>query len=179
MVLNSSLFAETGNGSNEPTRITDKSSSLIDLIYINSPERVACSGVVHVGISDHSLVYLYRKLSFDLPKRHTSMTYSSFKHFKRSVFRTDISNHNWNLLSSSKDPNELWFEWKLLIKTPQYVLSVFVTLDYSQLKKKLMHSGDIMKIKAINPNDPHAWACFKRMRNKVNGCLYTRWLSNT
>ena len=25
----------------------------------------------------------------------------------------------------------------------------------------------IMKMKAINSNDPHDWACFKRMRNKV------------
>ena len=38
---------------NEPTRITDKPSSLIDLIYTNSPERVVYSGVAHVGISDH------------------------------------------------------------------------------------------------------------------------------
>ena len=38
---------------NEPTRITDKSSSLIDLIYTNSPERVVCSGVAHVGVSDY------------------------------------------------------------------------------------------------------------------------------
>ena len=40
---------------NEPTRITDKSSSLIGLIYTNYPERVVCSGVAHV---DHSLVYV-------------------------------------------------------------------------------------------------------------------------
>ena len=38
--------------------VTDKSSSLIDLIYTNSPERVVCSGVAHVGISDHSLAYV-------------------------------------------------------------------------------------------------------------------------
>ena len=31
-----------------------------------------------------------------------------------------------------------------------------------------MHSRDIMKIKAIRPNDPHDWVCLKRMRNKVN-----------
>ena len=40
------------------------------------------------------------------------MTYRSFKHFKRSVFRADLSNHNRDFLSSSKDPNELWSEWK-------------------------------------------------------------------
>ena len=30
-----------------------------------------------------------------------------------------------------------------------------------------MHRRDIVKMKAINSNDPHDWACFKRMRNKV------------
>ena len=82
---------------NEPTRITDKSTSLIDLIDTNSPERVVCS-CLHKR--SYCVVYVYRKLSFDLPKGHTSMTYESFKHFKHSVFRTDISNHNWDFLSS-------------------------------------------------------------------------------
>ena len=48
----------------EPTRITDKSatSTLIDLIFTNCPERVVCSGVVNISISDHSLVCVFRKL---------------------------------------------------------------------------------------------------------------------
>ena len=52
----------------EPTRITDKSSALIDLIDTNCPERVVSSGVAHVSISDHSLVYVYRKITIDFPK---------------------------------------------------------------------------------------------------------------
>ena len=116
--------------------------------------------------------YVYRKLSFDLPKGDTSMTYGSFRHFKRSFFRTDISNrHNWDFLSSSKDPNELWSEstsnfLATAEKTPQFVLSVCVPTRH--LGQKLMHSRDIVKIKAINSNDTHDWACFKRMRNKVS-----------
>ena len=46
----------------EPTRITDKSATLIDLIFTNCPERVVCSGVVNISISDHSLVCVFRKL---------------------------------------------------------------------------------------------------------------------
>ena len=56
----------------EPTRITDKSSALIDLIDTNCPERVVCSGVAHVSISDHSLVYVYLKITTDFPKGHNS-----------------------------------------------------------------------------------------------------------
>jgi endonuclease/exonuclease/phosphatase family metal-dependent hydrolase len=39
----------------DPTRCTELTSTLIDLIFTNSPERVVCSGVLHVSISDHYL----------------------------------------------------------------------------------------------------------------------------
>jgi exonuclease III len=40
----------------EPTRITPVSQTLIDLCITNYPEKVASSGVLSLGISDHSLV---------------------------------------------------------------------------------------------------------------------------
>ena len=63
----------------EPTRITCNSSTLIDLIFTNYPEHVVCSGVSHISISDHSLVYAYHKLS--LPSESTGTT----------IFSLDIS----------------------------------------------------------------------------------------
>ena len=47
----------------EPTRITIKSSSLIGHVVTNTPEKISQSGVLHTGISDHSLVYAIRKNS--------------------------------------------------------------------------------------------------------------------
>ena len=41
----------------DPTRCIESSSTLIDLIFTNSLERVVCSGVSHISISDHFLVY--------------------------------------------------------------------------------------------------------------------------
>ena len=35
----------------EPTWITDKSSTLIDFMYTNCPERVVCSGVAYISIT--------------------------------------------------------------------------------------------------------------------------------
>ena len=52
---------------NEPTRVTKFSSTLIDLIYTNYTDRVGCSEVSNIAISDHSVVYVYRRLSSDLP----------------------------------------------------------------------------------------------------------------
>lgn len=58
----------------EPTRITDKSATLIDLIFtVNCPERVVFSGVAHNSVSDHSLVYAFRTLSINFRKGHTSV----------------------------------------------------------------------------------------------------------
>ena len=63
----------------EPTWITDKSSTLIDLISTNCPERVVCSGVAYISISDHSLVYAFHILSINFRKGHTSITYRNLK----------------------------------------------------------------------------------------------------
>ncbi|XP_022808253.1 uncharacterized protein LOC111345238, partial [Stylophora pistillata] len=58
----------------EHTRITDKSSTLIDLIFTNTSDRVVCSGVSHIGIRDHSLVYAFRKASIESTmNKHTTM----------------------------------------------------------------------------------------------------------
>ena len=45
----------------EATRVTTTTSTLIDHIIINAPETVCDFGVIHTGISDHSLVF--RKIS--------------------------------------------------------------------------------------------------------------------
>ena len=50
----------------EPNRVSSFSSTMIDLIFTNSPTRVVCSGVSHISISDHSLIYVFRKLAVGL-----------------------------------------------------------------------------------------------------------------
>ena len=49
---------------NEPTRITAKSSTLIDLCITSAPINVVNSGVIHLSISDYSLVYMIRKAHY-------------------------------------------------------------------------------------------------------------------
>ena len=63
--------------------------TLIDLILTNKPEYISTGGVLHLGISDHSLVYAVRKL--ELPKsRPTIKEVRDFKHFSESQFRADL-----------------------------------------------------------------------------------------
>lgn len=46
---------------NEPTRVTETSATLIDLILTNRPENISNSGVIHLGISDHSMIFAVKK----------------------------------------------------------------------------------------------------------------------
>ena len=91
---------------NEPTRVTDTTSTLVDLIYANYPDKVVCSGVCHVNISD---VNAYRKLSIAaISKRHNTINYRTFKNFNRDHFRNDIASQNWDVLDNFQDPNDMW-----------------------------------------------------------------------
>ena len=53
----------------QATRITMTTTSLIDHIVTNTPEKISDSGVIHTGISDHSLVFAIRKISIMKKKK--------------------------------------------------------------------------------------------------------------
>ena len=74
----------------EPTQITPSSSS--PLIFTNQPDLVSFLGVSHVGISDHSLVYAFRKVSIPPASKGIKLVnYRQFKHFESVNFRADIT----------------------------------------------------------------------------------------
>ena len=161
----------------DPTRCTESSSTLIDLVFTNRPDRIVCSGVSHIGISDHSLIYAYRKLSIDLPSRgHTTVTYRKFKNFNLSNFRRDIAHQNWQIIGNYDNPNDMWEAWKKLFlrcvdkhaplrnKRVCPCKSPWIT---SQLKKRL-HARDILKLKATRSGNAEDWRKFKKLRNIVN-----------
>ena len=74
----------------KPTRITMTTSSLIDHIVTNTPEKISYSGVIHTGISDHSLVFAIRKISV-VKKHEHSIEIRNMKNFnKKKIYcRTD------------------------------------------------------------------------------------------
>ena len=161
----------------EPTRITQTSSTTIDLIFTNDPEKVVCSGVSHVGISDHGLIYFYRKVSVGFSsKGHTTINCRNFKNFDVNEFRSDINTQNWDGIKMFDNPNQMWHVWKTMFndvverhaplrkKRVRSSNSPWITADL----KERMRQRDILKIKAIQSKHPHDWAIFKATRNSVN-----------
>ena len=165
----------------EPTRITESSSTLIDVIYKNYIDRVACSGVCHIGINDHSLIYIYRILYLAVfSKGNSTISYRNFQNFNRESFRNDIAKQHWSC-NGCKDPNILWTNWKTKFWD---IVNIHAPLRTrlartnkapwinSQLKKG-MHDRDAAKRKAIASHDPCDWHKYKKLRNKINNNIKT------
>ena len=52
----------------EPTRVTDRTKSLLDVILVSHPERYINSGNLQLDLSDHDLVFVVRKNILPRPK---------------------------------------------------------------------------------------------------------------
>ena len=89
----------------QPTRITQLKSSIIDLFLTNHPWNFSDSGVTDIGISDHCLVYVIRK----------TVTSRCFKNFIPDSFRTDLSMEPWHLIEQEHNPNIAWDIWQHIV----------------------------------------------------------------
>ena len=96
----------------EPTRVTALSQSLIDLCITNTPDKIVTSGVMPLGISDHSLVYLIRKTHYTIPGCNKIISTRSFKNFNQEEFLADLEFIQWDDISLFPHPNEMREFWK-------------------------------------------------------------------
>ena len=87
----------------KPTRVTEKSKTLIDLILVNNPAMVSCTDVIEfAGASDHCLVFL--SYSVKRPKfKAKTITRRDFRKFNETKFNEDISNINWDIVDAEEN----------------------------------------------------------------------------
>lgn len=91
----------------EPTRVTQYSSTLIDLFQTNSPDKISKSGGINIGIIDHSAIYLARKLLM-----HKTVEVRQLKNFIEAEFLRDLRMIDWSRVTTHNNPNETWDFWK-------------------------------------------------------------------
>lgn len=92
----------------EPTRITAKSSTLLDHIYTNNQKISLQAFTSDTCMSDHKPIYC--KWSFKLPKcnpkGHTYITYRNFKKFDINAYQQDLGLLNFDNVFRSSEPNQ-------------------------------------------------------------------------
>ena len=151
-------------------------SSLIDHIVTNTPQKISDSGVIHTGISDHSLVFAIRKISV-IRKQENTVEIRHMKNFDEEKFVAELLKQHWEYVYFfAEDPNAMWEMWKKLFLE---VLDKHAPLQHKKIRskkvswitsdiKKLIFARDKLKRKAILTNLENDWLNYKTTRNKVN-----------
>lgn len=88
---------------NEPTRITNITSSLLDPVFVTNPEKICKSGLINCDmISDHHLVFcdLVLMKSKSISK---IIKFRDFKNFNNDSFLQDLNNLPWHTIIESND----------------------------------------------------------------------------
>ena len=162
----------------EPTRITQTTKSLIDLCVTNTPDKISQSGVHHLGLSDHSMIYMTRKAKIERTKYQFTKT-RDFKQFNKIEFLKDLAKIPWLDLDNYSNPNDMWEEWKTLffrcvdnhapVKTRQATRKKSPWLSNEIVQN--IRQRDYLKKKAISTNDDNLWASYKRVRNRTNNSI--------
>ena len=105
-----------------PTRVTDTTESLIDVIITSNTKQALEVGVKQCSISDHDLVYAVLRLKKERPKP-VYITTRSFKHYQPENFYADT------------------------YQVPQSVLDIFLSVvDFFIKKYETLCSGDVESV---------------------------------
>ena len=177
---------------NTPTRITDTSSTLIDLIMVNNANYVKFSGNTCIsGNLDHSMVYC--AYSLRKPKfKPITVTRRDFRKFAEDKFKQDMQNVNWSSFNNIADQNleqltqllEDTFTKVININAPFREIRVTKPLNASwmtdeitfmmDLRDKYRKSYTDIKRKnllinmTLNPLEKFFYNRFKELKNQVN-----------
>lgn len=90
----------------EPTRVTETSSTLLDVIITSNTNLVESSGVLPCHISDHYLVHATLKLK--IPKPPPSFVkIRSFRHYDGQQFVADLERIPWDEVALVDDASEM------------------------------------------------------------------------
>ena len=152
----------------QPTRITQTSSTLIDVILTNEPSRILSSGVLHIGISP--------KIFHSSKNTHKYVITRSFKNFNADAFRNDMRAVSWNSIDNCNTTDEMIENW--------YNMFTAVANNHAPIRsrrvrnkrspwltaelRQLITNRDQLKKQAIISNDSELWNKFKKERNKTN-----------
>ena len=123
------------------TRITNSSQSLLDVFITSTPEKIISSGVVHLGISDHSLIYAIRKLNTRVNTKaqgHNFLEFRNFKNFDAARFLDDLHDVPWEDIRYKRNIDDMWKLWKTYFSG---VLDKHAPKRVKRLRKKPIFLG--------------------------------------
>ena len=163
-----------------PTRVTNSTSSLIDLIWTNEQEKIGKASVIETALSDHYLVYCtVGKRPMSKENEHRYKVGRNMSKVNTAKLKGDAAVVTWEEVESKDDVVGAYdlFEKKLLC-----LLDKHAPVRKSRIKKKespwinneilmLIRQRNEQKKKAKKSSALDDWKSYKHLRNKVTACI--------
>ena len=168
----------------EPTRITETNETLLDVIYCSNASKICKSGVIHAGISDHSVTYAIigknknkagnmvntDSTTCSNKQNHNYKTSRSYKRFNEQIFLQDLAQTNWNPVLNTGDVD---LSAELFEKMFLDIIDKHVPFKKSRTRKKTspwrtnevlntMRERDKLKVAAIKSGNDHS--CWEKLQ---------------
>ena len=159
---------------NQPTRITETSESLIDVILASNKNLVKETEVVPSSISDHDLIYAVLNLK-RCPQTPTYITTRSYKNYQRDAFIHDLSQVPWHIIETFDDVEDSLHAFNILFNqildqhAPVRTVKVRgrPNLCITSEIRELMRTRDQWRKLARRSNDPLVWAGYRNYKQEV------------
>lgn len=158
-----------------PTRISESSQSIIDLLFVNNSQRIVQSGVIVSTISDHFLVYCTIKSG--VPKAQPRVIeYRSYKSYDKKKFIDDLKNVNWDAIVEQPDLNSVVSTWNKLFSG---VADQHAPIKRNRVKgipipwmtpklSQAMRDRDYYHRRAVKSKSLAHWKTYRKLRLFVN-----------
>lgn len=150
----------------KPTRITNRSNTLIDIILTNI-KNVAYAGCVNYQISDHCPVYLVKK-RISKEKEYSYVYRRSFRSYDIDEYQQHLSELDWSLLDLL-DVNEMW---QMIINAISYEAALQCPFKWMKIdiRRPIWYTSQLCEI----ARDRDILFRNYRRGNRKNNDLYTR-----
>lgn len=195
--FNSNMLDNSGNGKKfkdvlqlvnfknvikNPTRVTEHSSTIIDLICTNNMPKVNSAGVIDFCIADHKFIYI----SFKLAKSRNSLpVIKQVKNFKGvkedpKSLQNDLETAPWWICSIFDEIDDVTWAWETMFKdvVDSHVTKRLVKIRQhslpwmnSEIRKAMNKRYKLLKLCDGTPNTNQYWEEYKSARNQVTALL--------
>ena len=162
----------------EPTRITESKSTLIDLVIVTNEERIVEKAVLDCDISDHQMVCFKVKVSNGNSKPRM-YTYRNFNNFVYDSFHNDLLSIPWDTIFYIQEINEkvtylaqnivALFDVHAPLVTSRFTKPFAPWLTYNI--KLMMSSRDNALQRYKKTKDNNHWQFYKELRNYVTQAI--------
>lgn len=152
-----------------PTRITCRTSSLIDIAYTDI-SNIKDSGTVNSNISDHLPIFLIKKKE-RVKKNKIEIVARSYKNLCIESFNRDIQDIDNDFIFSQTDPNEIWKKLHAHIVAVIEKYCPEKKIRVTEDRPKYLNEELLLLMKARRTKLESDWVTARKLRSQVQSGL--------